>query len=105
MEIPFNEPYATGAEVEYIDEGIRNGHLSGNGPFVRRCQEWRKSIISCREALLTHSGTEALEMAAILVNKEPGDEIIMPSFTFVFTANAFVLRGAVPVLSMLVLIR
>jgi dTDP-4-amino-4,6-dideoxygalactose transaminase len=72
-------------------------HLSGDGPFTRRCQAWLESTIGCPKALLTHSGTGALEMAAILAGTSPGDEIIMPSFTFVSTANAFVLRGGVPV--------
>ena len=72
-------------------------HLSGDGPFTKRCQAWLERAIGCRKALLTHSCTGALEMAAILAAIEPGDEIIMPSFTFVSTANAFVLRGGVPV--------
>jgi dTDP-4-amino-4,6-dideoxygalactose transaminase len=72
-------------------------HLSGDGPFTKRCQGWLERAIGCRKALLTHSCTGALEMAAILAGIAPGDEIIMPSFTFVSTANAFVLRGGVPV--------
>lgn len=72
-------------------------HLSGDGPFTKRCQAWLERATGCRKALLTHSCTGALEMAAILAAIEPGDEIIMPSFTFVSTANAFVLRGGVPV--------
>src|SRR5258706_15505948 len=72
-------------------------HLSGDGPFTKRCQAWLERTVGCRKALLTHSGTGALEMAAILAGIGPGDEVIMPSFTFVSTANAFVLRGGVPV--------
>ncbi len=95
--IPFNRPYATGAEFAAIREAIANDHLSGNGPFTRRCSGWLERQTGCAKALLTHSGTGALELAAILADVDPGDEVIMPSFTFVSTANAFVLRGAVPV--------
>jgi dTDP-4-amino-4,6-dideoxygalactose transaminase len=95
--IPFNRPYATGAELAAIREAIANGHLSGNGPFTRRCGAWLEGQMGCAKALLTHSGTGALELAALLADVRPGDEVIMPSFTFVSTANAFVLRGAVPV--------
>jgi dTDP-4-amino-4,6-dideoxygalactose transaminase len=95
--IPFNRPYATGAEFEAIREAIANGHLSANGPFTRRCSAWLEGQLGCAKALLTHSGTAALELAAVLGGVLPGDEVIMPSFTFVSTANAFVLRGAVPV--------
>ena len=82
---------------EYLREAIANRHLSGNGPFTRRSQEWLQREIGCARALLTHSGTAALEMAALLSGVGPGDEVIMPAFTFVSTANAFVLRGATPV--------
>ncbi len=95
--IPFNKPYMTGEELEFIREAHRNGHLSGEGPFTKRCHAWLEQRIGCDRALLTHSCTAALEMAAILGDVGPGDEIVMPSFTFVSTANAFVLRGAVPV--------
>ena len=95
--IPFNRPYATGAELAAIREAIDNGHLSASGPFTRRCTAWLERQMGCTKALLTHSGTGALELAALLANVGPGDEVIMPSFTFVSTANAFVLRGAVPV--------
>jgi len=95
--IPFNKPYMTGHELEYIARAHANGHLSGDGPFTRQCHAWLEQRTGCRKALLTHSCTAALEMAAILLDLEPGDEVIMPSFTFVSTANAFVLRGAVPV--------
>ncbi len=97
MKIPFNKPYTTGKELEYIKQAIENGHLSGDGPFTKKCQTWLEKQIGCKKALLTHSCTAALEMAAILADIQPGDEIIMPSFTFVSTANAFVLRGGVPV--------
>ncbi|MEO5625279.1 MAG: dTDP-4-amino-4,6-dideoxygalactose transaminase [Dokdonella sp.] len=97
MSIPFNRPYMTGKELGYIAEAHANGHLSGDGPFTRRCNAWLERATGARKALLTHSCTAALEMAALLADLEPGDEVIMPSFTFVSTANAFVLRGAVPV--------
>jgi len=96
-QIAFNKPFLTGRELEYIRQAHENMHLSGDGPFTKRCQAWLERSIGCRKALLTHSCTGALEMAAILAVTAPGDEIIMPSFTFVSTANAFVLRGAVPV--------
>jgi len=95
--IPFNQPYATGAEFAAIRQAIADGHLSGNGYFTQRCNAWLERQTGCSKALLTHSGTAALEMAALLAQVGPGDEVIMPSFTFVSTANAFVLRGAVPV--------
>ena len=95
--VPFNRPYMVGAEMDYIREAHRNLHLSGNGPFTKLCQNWLESRMGHGKALLTHSGTAALEMAALLAEIEPGDEVIMPSFTFVSTANAFVLRGGVPV--------
>jgi len=95
--IPFNKPYMTGTELDCIREAHENGHLSGEGPFTKRCHAWLEERIGCDRALLTHSCTAALEMAAILAEIEPGDEVIMPSFTFVSTANAFVLRGGVPV--------
>ena len=95
--IPFNLPHMTGKELYYIAEAHFNGSLAGDGPFTRRCHNWLESRIGCRKALLTHSCTAALEMAALLLDIEPGDEIIMPSYTFVSTANAFVLRGGVPV--------
>ena len=95
--IPFNRPYMTGRELEYIAEAHANGHLSGDGVFTKRCHAWLERTTGTRKALLTHSCTGALEMAALLCDLAPGDEVIMPSFTFVSTANAFVLRGAVPV--------
>ena len=95
--IPFNKPYMTGRELAYIAEAHANGHLSGDGPFTKRCHAWLERTTGTRRALLTHSCTGALEMAALLMDLAPGDEVIMPSFTFVSTANAVVLRGAVPV--------
>jgi dTDP-4-amino-4,6-dideoxygalactose transaminase len=95
--IPFNKPYMTGNELRYIAEAHANGHLAGNGPFSKRCAVWLEGRLGSSKALLTHSCTAALEMAAILSGVGPGDEIVMPSFTFVSTANAFVLRGATPV--------
>jgi len=95
--IPFNRPYMTGRELAYIAQAHANGHLSGDGPFTKRCNAWLEQTTGAMRALLTHSCTAALEMAALLLDLEPGDEVIMPSFTFVSTANAFVLRGAVPV--------
>jgi dTDP-4-amino-4,6-dideoxygalactose transaminase len=97
MKIPFNRPFTTGREFGYIREAIEAGHLSGNGQFTRRCQEWLVAKTAAGKALLTHSCTAALEMCAMLLDLRPGDEVIMPSYTFVSTANAFVLRGAVPV--------
>ena len=97
MKIPFNKPYMTGKELWYISQAHANGHLAGDGEFTRRCSAWLENRVGCNKALLTHSCTAALEMTAILAELQPGDEVIMPSFTFVSTANAFVLRGAVPV--------
>jgi dTDP-4-amino-4,6-dideoxygalactose transaminase len=87
----------TGRELSYIAEAHARGHLSGDGSFTARCNAWLEQRTGCRKALLTHSCTAALEMAAILADIGPGDEVIMPSYTFVSTANAFVLRGGVPV--------
>ena len=95
--LPFNRAYLTGREFEYMQQAVAHAHLSGDGPFTRRCEAWLQEKIGCRRALLTHSCTAALEMAALLADVRVGDEVIMPSFTFVSTANAFVLRGAVPV--------
>jgi dTDP-4-amino-4,6-dideoxygalactose transaminase len=95
--IPFNKPYLTGKELTYIEQAHANGHLAGNGRFSKDCCAWLEERTGAQRALLTHSCTGALEMAAILSGVGPGDEVIMPSFTFVSTANAFVLRGATPV--------
>ncbi len=98
FDIPFNKPYIAGKELYYIAQAVMvDEHLSGDGPFTKRCHEWLERHLKCKKGLLTHSGTAALEMAAILCDIQPGDEVIMPSFTFVSTANAFVLRGATPV--------
>jgi dTDP-4-amino-4,6-dideoxygalactose transaminase len=96
-QVAFNKPYLTGRELQYIRQAHENYHLSGDGPFTKRCQAWLERAVGCEKALLTHSCTAALEMAAILADIGPGDEVIMPSFTFVSTANAFALRGGVPV--------
>jgi dTDP-4-amino-4,6-dideoxygalactose transaminase len=96
-QLPFNRPHTTGRELEYIAQAISGGHLSGNGPFTERCCHWLEDRIGSERALLTHSCTAALEMAALLSDVGTGDEVIMPSFTFVSTASAFVLRGATPV--------
>lgn len=95
--IPFNKPYLTGQEANYLQQACHLGKFSGDGPFTKACHAWIEQKTGCDKALLTHSCTAALEMAAILADIQPGDEIIMPSYTFVSTANAFVLRGGVPV--------
>lgn len=97
MKIPFNRPYMTGRELAYIAEAHLQGNLAGDGPFTDRCHVWLEARTQTRQALLTHSCTAALELAALLIDLEPGDEVIMPSYTFVSTANAFALRGATPV--------
>lgn len=95
--IPFNKPYLTGKELHYISEAHARGQLAGDGYFTKKCNCWLEEKTGCHKALLTHSCTAALEMAAILADIQAGDEVIMPSYTFVSTANAFVLRGGVPV--------
>jgi dTDP-4-amino-4,6-dideoxygalactose transaminase len=95
--IPFNWPHMTGKELYYIAQSHFNGALAGDGIFTKKCHRWIEERASCTKALLTHSCTAALEMAAILLDIQPGDEIILPSYTFASTANAFVLRGGVPV--------
>jgi dTDP-4-amino-4,6-dideoxygalactose transaminase len=95
--IPFNRPALVGKEITYLREAIRRGQLSGDGHFTSRCNDLLMQLTGAHKALLTHSCTAALEMAAMLCDLKPGDEVIMPSFTFVSTANAVVLRGAVPV--------
>ncbi|MDF7679518.1 dTDP-4-amino-4,6-dideoxygalactose transaminase [Enterobacteriaceae bacterium ESL0689] len=92
--IPFNAPPVVGSELEYIQSALGSGKLCGDGAFTRRCQQWIEQHFGTAKALLTPSGTAALEMAALLLDIQPGDEVIMPSYTFVSTANAFVLRGA-----------
>lgn len=95
--IPFNKPYMTGKELWYIAQAHAQGHLAGDGKFTRLCNQWVEQRTGTHKALLTHSCTAALEMAALLADLKAGDEVIMPSYTFVSTANAVVLRGAVPV--------
>jgi dTDP-4-amino-4,6-dideoxygalactose transaminase len=95
--IPFNRPRAVGMEHAYIAEAIARGQLSAGGLFTARCCEWLEAETGCAKALLVHSATAALEMAALLLEIEPGDEVVMPSFTFVSAANAVVLRGGTPV--------
>ena len=96
--IPFNKPFIVGKELSYIKKAVMdNAHLSGDGPFTKLCHRWLEDNLGCKKAFLTTSGTAAIEMAVVLFGLKAGDEIIMPSFTFVSTANAFVLRGAVPV--------
>ncbi|MBD1427744.1 dTDP-4-amino-4,6-dideoxygalactose transaminase [Sphingobacterium arenae] len=92
--IPFNKPYLTGKEAHYMYDAVYTGKLSGNGKFTKKCQHFFESNYGFRKCLLTTSCTDALEMAAILADIQPGDEVIMPSYTFVSTSNAFVLRGA-----------
>jgi dTDP-4-amino-4,6-dideoxygalactose transaminase len=92
--IPFNKPHLTGKEVHYLYEAVNTGKLSGNGLFTQKCQHFLEAKYGFKKALLTTSCTDALEMAAILCDIQPGDEVILPSYTFVSTANAFVLRGA-----------
>lgn len=95
--IPFNKPYMTGRELWYIAQAHANGHLAGDGMFTKKCHTWLEARTGAHKALLTHSCTAALDMAAILADIQPGDEVIMSSYTFVSTANAFVLRGGIPV--------
>ncbi len=97
MVIPFNKPYMTGKELVYIEQAYNIGQLAGDGLFTKQCHQWLEECIGSKKALLTHSCTAALEMTAILLDIQPGDEVIMPSYTFVSTANAFVLRGGIPV--------
>jgi len=97
MNIPFNKPHLTGKENVYMAEAVRIGQISGDGSFTRRCHRLLEEYLGVPKALLTTSCTHALEMAAILLEIKPGDEVIVPSFTFVSTVNAFVLRGAKPV--------
>lgn len=92
--IPFNAPPVVGTELEYMQSAMGSGKLCGDGGFTRRCQQWMEQRFASRKVLLTPSCTASLEMAAILIDIQPGDEVIMPSYTFVSTANAFVLRGA-----------
>ena len=97
MNIPFNRTYLTGKEIEYISKVVLSGDIKGDGPYTKKCQQWVEQTLDVKKVLLTNSCTAALEMAALLCQIEPGDEVILPSFTFVSTANAFVLFGARPV--------
>ena len=92
--IPFNRPFIVGKELYYMAQAVQRGHLAGDGLFTRKCTDWMEETFKARKVLLTHSCTAALEMAALLADARPGDEVIMPSYTFVSTANAFALRGA-----------
>jgi dTDP-4-amino-4,6-dideoxygalactose transaminase len=97
MTIPFTKLYTVGDELEFIHQAISNGFIHGDGHFTHRCHYWLEQIVGCEKACLTNSCTAALEMAVILAEIEPGDEVILPSYTFVSTANAVVLRGGMPV--------
>lgn len=92
--IPFNKPFIVGKELSYVAQTVFEGHTAGDGIFTLKCREWMERVFNSYSALLTHSCTASLEMAAILIDIKPGDEVIVPSYTFVSTANAFVLRGA-----------
>ena len=94
MNIPFNKPHLTGKELDYIKDAVFRGKISGNGYYTKKCHEFFQQRYGFKKCLLTTSCTDALEMAAILCDIQPGDEVIVPSYTFVSTANAFVLRGA-----------
>lgn len=95
--IPYNRPYMTGRELEYIQNAFERKQLSGNGHFTAKCSQWLEETVGSPKSFLTHSCTDALEMTAILLDAQPGDEVIMPSFTFVTSATAFALRGIKPV--------
>lgn len=97
IDVPFNKPFFAGPELRYIEAALQGGHMSGDGPFTKKCHALLEEVMQVPKALLTTSCTHALEMAAILVDCQPGDEVIVPSFTFVSSVNAFVLRGAKPV--------
>jgi len=97
MKIPFNKPSLAGREVEYMLDAVQDGHISGDGRYTKRCHALLQELLGVPQVLLTTSCTHALEMAALLLDIHPGDEVIVPSFTFVSTINAFVLRGAIPV--------
>jgi dTDP-4-amino-4,6-dideoxygalactose transaminase len=98
IKIPFNKPFIVGKELFYIAQAVmENSYTAGNGPFTKKCQSWLEKRLGCRRVFLTHSCTAALEMSALLADIKSGDEIIMSSYTFVSTANSFVLRGGVPV--------
>jgi dTDP-4-amino-4,6-dideoxygalactose transaminase len=96
MPIPFNKPYIIGKELYYIAQAVTSGHLAGDGKFTKKCNEWMEERFGAKKVMLTTSCTHALEIAALLLDIRQGDEVILPSFTFVSTVNAFVLRGARP---------
>src|SRR6187402_1821228 len=95
--IPFNKPFIIGKELDYIRQAVESGKISGDGLFTKKCQDYFSARYGFKKTLLTTSCTDALEMSALLLNIKEGDEVIVPSFTFVSTINAFVLRGATPV--------
>jgi dTDP-4-amino-4,6-dideoxygalactose transaminase len=95
--IPFNKPFISGKELYYIEDSVKQGCISGNGLYTKKCEQLLQKITQSRRVLMTNSCTAALEMACMLIDLKPGDEVIMPSFTFVSTANAVVLRGATPI--------
>ncbi len=97
MKIPFNKPYLTGKEFEYIEESLKSGNIVGNCDFTKKCEKLMEDKFDAKKVLLTGSCTDAMEMASLLIDLQPDDEVILPSFTFVSTANAFILRGAKPV--------
>ena len=97
LKVDFNRPVIVGREFEYMKQALENGHISGDGPFTKKCHAFFEKELGVQKALLTTSCTHALEMSAILLDIQPGDEVIIPDFTFVSTVNAFVLRGARPV--------
>src|SRR6266508_799394 len=97
IKVDFNRPVVVGNEFEYMKQAVENGHISGDGPFTKQCHAFLEKELGIQKALLTTSCTHALEMSAILLDIRPGDEVIIPDFTFVSTVNAFVLRGAKPV--------
>ena len=93
MPVDFNQPLPVGKELEYIAEALQSGHISGDGPFTRKCHALLEESLGVPKVLLTTSCTHALDMSAILLGIQPGDEVLIPDFTFVSTVNAFVLRG------------
>lgn len=95
--IDFNRPFIAKNQIAYIQEAIQSGHISGDGQFTKKCHAWLENYLGVKKALLTTNCTHALEMSALLLDLKPGDEVITPSFTFVSTVNAFILRGAKPV--------
>ena len=96
-DIPFSRPWLSERQQRYISDALTSGHTGAGGAFTHRCEEWLERYSGSPRVLLTASCTNALELSAVLANIGPGDEVIMPSFTFTSTANAFVLRGAIPV--------